>query len=533
MQINLLSTMLPETGKALLADGAVPDAAAAQFAALLPDEAGTSGAGGSPSSMIDFKGKFTGLEGDEPAGLEADASAAKLQLHIPRADILPASDAQSRQTGKTLPVAGQLLPPASESLPLLPVGGPATARDAGLADIAHTRSNLADSAQAPAEAIATDPDALAAADQPDAEQPAQSLAADLTPVGEAASVGAGVADPDALAVANAAAGSEVLPVSDALIAPLAQPLEGANGNGAQAAAEQAASAEPRTAARPRAVAPSPAELEARRSDAPETMTWAAVERMTAKAPSESSASALGHVAVEKRAVEKGEKDAAALNLRPEPLRETAAALQATKRETAMQSPLPFANGADIAHRIADPASPLAVDGLSTVRTATSATPGTAATSLGQDIELSALVDRLVESRVQARADRSQIDLSHPDFGRVTLALSLRGDDRLAIDLPGAPGELRQAVGQAIGPATRSEASSGQTTTGQENAPSHDRAQADASGNRREQSDRHNEPGRQNDTQDKAAQHQRQQSQTALNSESTGQSAAANRRGVLA
>ena len=88
----------------------------------------------------------------------------------------------------------------------------------------------------------------------------------------------------------------------------------------------------------------------------------------------------------------------------------------------------------------------------------------AAPSSSTDTSLAQLVDRLIETRVAARSERSQIELTHPDFGRVTLAVGLRADDRLSIDLPGAPSELRQAVGQAL--AQQSAAQSGSQNSGQ-------------------------------------------------------------------
>ena len=97
--------------------------------------------------------------------------------------------------------------------------------------------------------------------------------------------------------------------------------------------------------------------------------------------------------------------------------------------------------------------------------------------------LEQLVDRLIEARVAARAERSQIEIAHPDFGKVTLAVGLQANDRLGIDLPGAPQELRQAVGQALAQQGAAQAS-GQNTgqnggqgsnqnAGQNGAPRHD------------------------------------------------------------
>lgn len=73
-----------------------------------------------------------------------------------------------------------------------------------------------------------------------------------------------------------------------------------------------------------------------------------------------------------------------------------------------------------------------------------------------EAELGTVIDRLVETRIQSREGRSEINLPHPDFGRVTLALSLAGQDRLSIAMPDAPAELRNAVGQAFAPPPRAE-----------------------------------------------------------------------------
>jgi len=73
-----------------------------------------------------------------------------------------------------------------------------------------------------------------------------------------------------------------------------------------------------------------------------------------------------------------------------------------------------------------------------------------------EIELGTVIDRLVETRIQSREGRSEVNVPHSDFGRVTLALSLAGQDRLGIAMPDAPAELRAAVGQAFAPPPRSE-----------------------------------------------------------------------------
>ena len=73
-----------------------------------------------------------------------------------------------------------------------------------------------------------------------------------------------------------------------------------------------------------------------------------------------------------------------------------------------------------------------------------------------EAELDAVIDRLVETRIQSREGRSEVNLPHPDFGRVTLALSFAGQDRLSLTMPDAPAELRAAVGQAFAPPARTD-----------------------------------------------------------------------------
>ncbi len=109
-------------------------------------------------------------------------------------------------------------------------------------------------------------------------------------------------------------------------------------------------------------------------------------------------------------------------------------------------------------------------------------PTGAAPSSPTDTSLAQLVDRLIETRVAARSERNQIDIAHPDFGRVTLAVGLRADDRLSVDLPGAPTELRHAVSQALaqqGAAQSSGQSSGQNSSQNGNQASSQRADGQA------------------------------------------------------
>ena len=103
-----------------------------------------------------------------------------------------------------------------------------------------------------------------------------------------------------------------------------------------------------------------------------------------------------------------------------------------------------------------------------------------------EIELSQIIERLVENRIHARETRSEVKLAHPDFGRVTLALNLAGQDRLGLTMPGAPAELRAAVGQAFAPPTRSEPAPAADTafTSSSDARNHDaRREQQSSGNR--------------------------------------------------
>ncbi|MEN7536818.1 hypothetical protein [Aurantiacibacter flavus] len=112
---------------------------------------------------------------------------------------------------------------------------------------------------------------------------------------------------------------------------------------------------------------------------------------------------------------------------------------------------------------AEPSSSPFADAGSAVRVGSAPVhPTGAAPTSPTDTSLAQLVDRLIETRVAARSERSHIELSHPDFGRVTLAVGLRADDRLSVDLPGAPAELRHAVGQALAQSGAAQ-SSGQNT----------------------------------------------------------------------
>ncbi|WP_137681386.1 hypothetical protein [Aurantiacibacter suaedae] len=118
-----------------------------------------------------------------------------------------------------------------------------------------------------------------------------------------------------------------------------------------------------------------------------------------------------------------------------------AAAAAAKVPAAEPSSSPFADAGSAVRGVSAPVHPT----------------GAAPTS-PTDTSLAQLVDRLIETRVAARSERSHMELSHPDFGRVTLAVGLRGDDRLSIDLPGAPTELRHAVGQALAQAGAAQSS---------------------------------------------------------------------------
>lgn len=62
-------------------------------------------------------------------------------------------------------------------------------------------------------------------------------------------------------------------------------------------------------------------------------------------------------------------------------------------------------------------------------------------------DLETMVEKLSAARVLARADKSSMAINHPDFGRVTVEFSTGSSNRLGLDLPDAPAELRQAVAQ--------------------------------------------------------------------------------------
>ena len=110
-----------------------------------------------------------------------------------------------------------------------------------------------------------------------------------------------------------------------------------------------------------------------------------------------------------------------------------------------------------------------------------------------EIELGQIIERLVENRIHARETRSEVKLAHPDFGRVTLALNLAGQDRLGLTMPDGPAELRTAVGQAFAPPNRSEpappaAAADTAFTSSSDARSQDtRRDQQSSGNRADQS----------------------------------------------
>ena len=173
-------------------------------------------------------------------------------------------------------------------------------------------------------------------------------------------------------------------------------------------------------------------------------------------------------------------------------------------------------------------------------------PTGAAPTSPTDTSLAQLVDRLIETRVAARSERSHMELTHPDFGRVTLAVGLRGDDRLSIDLPGAPTELRHAVGQALaqaGAAQGSGQNAGQNTGNNANQTASQRSDGQgqaalAGGENSQNSAGHNGGSGKNTYEPENPQLSIfAQSQTAGSESGAGRSAggpeSGNRRGVLA
>ncbi|RIV81333.1 hypothetical protein D2V17_17450 [Aurantiacibacter xanthus] len=219
----------------------------------------------------------------------------------------------------------------------------------------------------------------------------------------------------------------------------------------------------------RDAAPRPAELEQLRGGRAQDLAWEQAQQTMlapARQPLKDTAQpALGEIALPPDTVKDAREGASTAQLLAgadgtekgelktlKELREArlaaapAAAAKAASAETASSSPFDAGSAARPAHG--------PVHGHS------------AAPTTATDTSLAQLVDRLIETRVAARSERSQIELTHPDFGRVTLAVGLRADDRLSIDLPGAPSELRHAVGQALaqqGAAQASGQNSGQSS----------------------------------------------------------------------
>ena len=208
-----------------------------------------------------------------------------------------------------------------------------------------------------------------------------------------------------------------------------------------------------------------------------------------------------------------------------------------------------ASSAAVAAKVApaEGTSPSLVDTGSAARSGSTPVHPTGAAPSGlTDTSLAQLVDRLIETRVAARSERSHIELTHPDFGRVTLAVGLRGDDRLSVDLPGAPNELRHAVGQALAQASAAQSSgqnSGQNTGNNGNQSANQRAEGQgqpalAGGENSQNSAGHNgDPRRNTEEPDNAHLSIFAQSQAAGSdsgaSRSAGGPASGGRRGVLA
>ena len=325
---------------------------------------------------------------------------------------------------------------------------------------------------------------------------------------------------------------------------------------AQVEAEDADGTLPQTASR--LVPPAPADLDARRNAAPAAISWEVAEKLIqspqgqqargAKGEANASpAQQLGEIAIENLG---GERSATRGDARGEGRGDARGegqgnALSTANRLAASQSQqagnLSQLAQADGTTRGADGTASSPIGDTSFVgRAAGAMVNAPASTPAGvQDVDLAQLVDRLVESRVQARADRNQIELQHQDFGRVTLALGLQKDDRLSIDLPGAPNELRQAVGQAINATSRSETTSNNTNSGNtangNSTTSNSSAQGEAGGNADRQPGEARDNARQQDNRRGDGQAQQRGTRTGANTTSQTASGAADesRRGVLA
>lgn len=331
---------------------------------------------------------------------------------------------------------------------------------------------------------------------------------------------------------------------------------------AEGEGEEAPSTQPQSNGA-RMAPPSPAEQDARRTAAPAAVTWDVAEKLIQTPQGQQArvargeatanpAQALGEVAIETLG---GERSAGRGDARGEGRGEgrsegQGSALSTANRLAAAQSQqqgnfAQLAQG-DGAVRSTDSAASSFIGDTSFASRASATTVNAPASNQNgvQDVDLAQLVDRLVESRVQARADRNQIELNHQDFGRVTLALGLQKDDRLSIDLPNAPSELRQAVGQAISAASRSEGASNNTNNNSGNnngngnntgSSSNSATQSDTGSQADRQPGEARDNARQQDNRRGEAQAQQRSARNGSNTNSETASGAAdeNRRGVLA
>jgi len=211
--------------------------------------------------------------------------------------------------------------------------------------------------------------------------------------------------------------------------------------------------QPYPAAKPQAGPPSAPELDQRRASAPIELTWNVAQQLGLRSPAGKSG-ALAKADGEGRA-EISPLDGLAFRQAKKPTNAQAEQLPTVPAGKAIgPTSQNNAQSADPSARLQDAGQAVFADIAAPGKTVASTT--STESRIVQHNDIAQLVDRLVEGRVQARADRSQIDVPHPDFGKVTLALGMRGEDRLSIDLPGAPQELRQAVVQAISQTSRSE-----------------------------------------------------------------------------
>ena len=351
------------------------------------------------------------------------------------------------KSGKTLPVAGHALP---QSAGLSESEAPDRAPSPPLADNA---------APVPAtQSVIVMPEAAALQNlaQPDIRVSGPQILTDAQPQSSGQrSSGGGVLLPQTPA---AQIPPSVVVTAQGLVmqTPVAQApgvlTLGSTPANVQPAAAPATQGNPDTAQAPRSLVTRPADLAAQTASAPLNNVWQTVAQLGLR---ETSGSAIvtpkgsinadaevpaepGTIAPSSRGETRREADL------PQGSAARAATLASSAQPALIGEPLPRSGEAALA--------PL-IDTAQSGRGLGAGAPGVSAqASSTEGVDIADLVNRLVESRVQARADRPHMEFQHADFGRVTLALGLQAEGRISIDLPGSQAELRQAMGQAMGQA---------------------------------------------------------------------------------